>query len=89
MKQILNGISYDTEAAEEVSSGDHGHYMSSAGWTLYRKPDGTFWSCPWEWFRSAGSLVILGGSGRIGHAGTADSKTMGLSLTVATDSSVM
>lgn len=42
MRQIINGISYDTDAASELARGDHGHESSQAWWALYKKPDGSF-----------------------------------------------
>src|ERR1700733_4261087 len=43
MKRIIQGVSYDTETATEIASGDHGHEMSQAWWTLYRtNPGGAF-----------------------------------------------
>jgi len=42
MKRIIDGISYDTDAATELARGDHGHEASQAWWALYKKRDGTF-----------------------------------------------
>jgi len=42
MKKIIGGMSYDTENAEVLASGDHGHEMSQAWWRLYRTKQGAF-----------------------------------------------
>lgn len=42
MKRIINGRSYDTDTAERVAYGDHGHEMSQAWWALYRTRQGAF-----------------------------------------------
>jgi hypothetical protein len=42
MKRIIGGMSYDTETAELLASGEHGHEMSQAWWRLYRTKQGAF-----------------------------------------------
>jgi hypothetical protein len=42
MKQTIDGVTYDTDAAEEIAKGSHGHELSDAWWGLYRTDQGAF-----------------------------------------------
>lgn len=42
MRQIINGMAFDTDTATFIARGDHGHPMSDAWWSLYRTPRGAF-----------------------------------------------
>jgi|GEM_PF-711054 len=42
MKWIIEGVTYDTETATEIATGDHDHELSQAWWTLYRTGAGAY-----------------------------------------------
>jgi hypothetical protein len=42
VRKIINGKAYDTDTATLVASGDHGHELSQAWWSLYRTPAGAW-----------------------------------------------
>ncbi|MER9712736.1 hypothetical protein NKJ13_21070 [Mesorhizobium sp. M0174] len=42
MRKMIRGLTYDTETADEIATGSHGHEMSDAWWRLYRTPSGVF-----------------------------------------------
>jgi hypothetical protein len=42
MKRIIEGVAYDTDTATEIASGNHGHELSDAHWTLYKTRHGAF-----------------------------------------------
>lgn len=42
MRQIINGMAYDTDTAKFIARGDYGHPMSDASWSLYRTPNRAF-----------------------------------------------
>jgi hypothetical protein len=42
LKKIIDGMAYDTETAERLTTADQGHDMSQAWWSLYRTRQGAF-----------------------------------------------
>lgn len=42
MKRVIQGVMYDTDAAEEIAFGSHRHELSDAWWRLYRTSTGVF-----------------------------------------------
>jgi hypothetical protein len=42
VKRIVDGVTYDTETATKIATGDHGHELSQAWWTLYQTSQGSF-----------------------------------------------
>jgi hypothetical protein len=42
LKKVIGGVTYDTDTADEIAYGSHGHEMSDAWWRLYRTPSGVF-----------------------------------------------
>ena len=36
MKKVIEGVTYDTETANEIATGDPGYELSQAWWSLYQ-----------------------------------------------------
>lgn len=48
MKKIIDGITYDTDTAKRIASGDHGEEISQASWHLYQTSSGAYFEAEFD-----------------------------------------